>query len=142
MRKTLWASIAFVVACYIAILFDDTFFCGVPVSVQWSQEEGACSVFYAPEPFIVNFTLNLACYLVVYAIPAVLVVQGTLRGSKGVVMTFVLGGVTIAASVVRFVTLKVGTGQENLVCKFASRPCPQILRLCLEFADFVLLQTR
>ena len=64
MRKTLWAMIGFVCACYITILWDDTFFCGGDVSVQWSQEEGACSVFYAPEPFIVNFTLNLACYLV------------------------------------------------------------------------------
>jgi hypothetical protein len=63
-RKALWGITAFVVACYVAILFDDTFFCGANVSVQWSQEEGACSVFYAPEPFIVNFTLNLACYLV------------------------------------------------------------------------------
>lgn len=63
-RKALWAITAFVVACFVAILFDDTFFCGSDVSVQWSQEEGACSVFWAPEPFIVNFTLNLACYLV------------------------------------------------------------------------------
>lgn len=64
MRKALWGITVFVVACYVAILFDDTFFCGSDVSVQWSQEEGACSVFYAPEPFIVNFTLNLACYLI------------------------------------------------------------------------------
>lgn len=64
MRKLLYGITAFVCICYLTILFDDTFFCGVPVSVQWSQEEGACSVFYAPEPFILNFTLNLACYLV------------------------------------------------------------------------------
>lgn len=64
MRKALWGITGFVCACYLAILFDDTFFCGADVSVQWSQEEGACSVFYAPEPFILNFTLNLACYLV------------------------------------------------------------------------------
>ena len=63
LRKVLWVATAFVVACYLAILFDDTFFCGANVAVQWSQEEGACSVFYATPPFILNFTLNLACYL-------------------------------------------------------------------------------
>lgn len=62
MRKTLYGITAFVCISYLVILFDDTFFCGKDVSVQWSQEEGACSVFYAPEPFILNFTLNLACY--------------------------------------------------------------------------------
>jgi hypothetical protein len=80
--------------------------------VQWSQEEGACSVFYAPEPFILNFTLNLACYLVVYAVPVVLLVKGILRSSTGVGLTFALGALTIASGIVRFVCLKVGTGQE------------------------------
>lgn len=121
MRKMLWGLTGFVVICYLTILFDDTFFCGTPVSVQWSQEDGACSVFYAPEPFILNFTLNLACYLVVYAIPLILLSQGVLRASKGVTLTFVLGGLTIASSIVRFVCLKVGTGQENLVCKLLYR---------------------
>jgi hypothetical protein len=118
MRKMLWAITAFVVVCYLTILFDDTFFCGSNVSVQWSQEEGACSVFYAPEPFILNFTLNLACYLAVYAVPLVLLSQGILRSSTGVTLTFGLGALTIASSIVRFVTLKVGTGQPNLVCKY------------------------
>ncbi|KAF1940986.1 hypothetical protein EJ02DRAFT_455529 [Clathrospora elynae] len=115
MRKMLWSMTIFVIVCYLTILFDDTFFCGKNVSVQWLQEEGACSVFYAPEPFIVNFTLNLACYLVVYAVPLILLAQGVLRSSTGVSLTFVLGALTIISSIVRFVTLKVGTGQENLV---------------------------
>jgi hypothetical protein len=117
MRKILWAMTIFVVACYLTILFDDTFFCGSNVSVQWSQEEGACSVFYAPEPFILNFTLNLACYLAVYAIPAILLARGVLARSSGVTLTFALGAITIISGIVRFVCLKVGTGQENLVCK-------------------------
>jgi hypothetical protein len=120
MRKMLWAMTAFVVACYLTILFDDTFFCGGNVSVQWSQEEGACSVFYAPEPFILNFTLNLACYLVVYTIPLILLAQGVLKSSTGVALTFVLGALTIISGIVRFTTLKVGTGQENLVCEYNS----------------------
>ncbi|KAL5119919.1 hypothetical protein ACEQ8H_002281 [Pleosporales sp. CAS-2024a] len=106
---------AFVAACYLAILFDDTFFCGKRVAVQWAQDEGACSVFYAPEPFILNFTLNLACYLVVYAVPVLLLLNGRLPMSVGVGVALALGALTIAASLVRFVTLKVGTGQENLV---------------------------
>lgn len=120
LRKMLYGMTFFVVACYVAILFQDTFFCGKDVSIQWSQEDGACSVFYAPEPFIATFTLNLACYLVVYAIPVVLLAKGVLKGSKGVTLTFVFGALTIMAGVVRFVTLKVGTGQPNLVCKFLS----------------------
>lgn len=64
MRRTLWCAVIFVCLCYMTILWDDTFYCGKDVSVQWSQEEGACSVFYATAPFILNFTLNLACYLV------------------------------------------------------------------------------
>jgi hypothetical protein len=117
MWEMLWAMTAFVIACYLTILFDETFFCGTPVSVQWSQEEGACSVFYAPEPFILNFTLNLAFYPVVYSIPLILLAQGILRSSTGVTLTFALGALTIAPSIVRFVCLNVGTGQVNLVCK-------------------------
>ncbi|CAF3478201.1 unnamed protein product [Fusarium graminearum] len=115
MRKTLYGITAFVCISYLVILFDDTFFCGKDVSVQWSQEEGACSVFYAPEPFILNFTLNLACYFAVYALPLILLVQGVLKTSTGVMVTFVLGALTICTTMVRFITLKVGTGQENLV---------------------------
>ncbi|KAF2855374.1 hypothetical protein T440DRAFT_415705 [Plenodomus tracheiphilus IPT5] len=115
MRKMLYVMTAFVIACYLTILFDDTFFCGGKVSVQWSQEDGACSVFYAPEPFILNFTLNLACYLVVYAIPEILLARRVLQNSTGVMLTFAFGALTIASGIVRFVCLKVGTGQENLV---------------------------
>ncbi|OBS17668.1 hypothetical protein FPOA_09403 [Fusarium poae] len=115
MRKTLYGITAFVCISYLVILFDDTFFCGKDVSVQWSQEEGACSVFYAPEPFILNFTLNLACYFAVYALPLILLIQGVLKSSTGVTVTFILGALTICTTMVRFITLKVGTGQENLV---------------------------
>ncbi|KAH6974972.1 archaeal flagellin N-terminal-like domain-containing protein [Ilyonectria sp. MPI-CAGE-AT-0026] len=115
MRRVLYGITAFVCASYTAILWDDTFFCGKNVSVQWSQEEGACSVFYAPEPFILNFTLNLACYLAVYSLPAILLIQGVLKPSKGLTLTFVLGTLTIFSTVVRFACLKIGTGQENLV---------------------------
>ncbi|KAK1672189.1 archaeal flagellin N-terminal-like domain-containing protein [Colletotrichum godetiae] len=118
MRKALWGITAFVCLSYMAILWDDTFFCGKDVSVQWSQEDGACSVFYAPEPFILNFTLNLACYLcasLVYVLPLTLLIQGVLERSIGLTLTFVLGTLTIMTTIVRFITLKVGTGQENLV---------------------------
>ncbi|KAK2008215.1 archaeal flagellin N-terminal-like domain-containing protein [Colletotrichum eremochloae] len=115
MRKALWGITAFVGLSYMAILWDDTFFCGKDVSVQWSQEEGACSVFYAPEPFILNFTLNLACYIFVYMLPLTLLIQGVLKPSKGLNFTLVLGLLTIFTTMVRFICLKVGTGQENLV---------------------------
>ncbi|KAK2034862.1 archaeal flagellin N-terminal-like domain-containing protein [Colletotrichum zoysiae] len=115
MRKALWGITAFVGISYMAILWDDTFFCGKDVSVQWSQEDGACSVFYAPEPFILNFTLNLACYIFVYVLPLTLLIQGVLKPSKGLNVTLVLGLLTIFTTIVRFICLKIGTGQENLV---------------------------
>jgi hypothetical protein len=63
MRKALYSVTAFVCLSYVAILWDDTFFCGKNVSVQWSQKKDACSVFYALEPFILNFTIDLTCYM-------------------------------------------------------------------------------
>jgi hypothetical protein len=135
MRKMLWGMTAFVVACYLTILFDDTFFCGGNVSVQWSMEEGACSVFYAPEPFILNFTLNLACYLVCYAVPLILLAQGILKKSTGVTVTFILGALTIASGIVRFSALKIGTGQENLVCKLLPPHPPPRFRTNMLFSQ-------
>jgi hypothetical protein len=117
-RNALWAMTTFVVACYLTSLFDDTFFCGKDISVQWSQEDGACSVFYAQEPFILNFTLGFTCYLVIYVLPAILLVQNILERSNLVITILVMGTLPIVTGVVRFICLKVGTGQENLVCKF------------------------
>lgn len=116
-RKILWTITAFVAACYLTSLFDDTFFCGVDVSMQWSQEEGACSVFYAQEPFILNFTLGLACYLVIYMLPVILLHQNMLEPSTGVILTLFMGLLPITSGIIRFVCLKVGTGQDNLVCE-------------------------
>ncbi|KAL5402194.1 hypothetical protein PMIN04_013027, partial [Paraphaeosphaeria minitans] len=114
-RRMLWIITAFVIACYLTSLFDDTFFCGQDVSVQWSQEEDACSVFYAQEPFILNFTLGLTCYLAVYMIPVILLYHGIFQASTAVLLTFAAGVLPIASGIVRFICLKVGTGQENLV---------------------------
>ena len=117
-QKLLILMTAFVVACDLTSLFDDTFFCGKDVSVQWSQEKGACSVFYAQEPFILNFTLGLTCYLVIYMLPVTLLIQGILETSTAVVLTLVMGMLPIVTGIVRFICLKIGTGQENLVCTF------------------------
>jgi hypothetical protein len=62
-RKALYVVTAYVCLGYTAILFDDTFYCGTPVSVQWSQEDGACSVFYAEPPFYFNTAVNLSSYI-------------------------------------------------------------------------------
>ena len=125
LQKVLRIFTALVVLCYLTSLFDDTFFCGIDVSVQWSQDEGACSVFYAQEPFILNFALGLVCYLIVYSFPSVLLCCGTLEASTGVVLTLAAGSVPMLSGVVRFVCLRVGTGQENLVCK-SFGPTPKV----------------
>jgi hypothetical protein len=116
-RNSLFAIGLFVAACYLAILFDDTFYCGKDVSVQWSQEDGACSVFYAQTPFLLNFALGLASYLVIYVWPLLPLSQHALRESTGALFIFVLGALTIASGVFRFICLKIGARQENLICK-------------------------
>lgn len=69
-RKTLIAMFVFVSSCYMVSFLDDTFYSGGNVAVQWSQEEGACSVFYAVTPFYLNYALGQACYLVIYTAPS------------------------------------------------------------------------
>jgi hypothetical protein len=63
LRKAVYTVTAYVCTAYFVVLWIDTFYCGVPVSVQWSQEEGACSVFYATTPFYFNFAVNLSSYV-------------------------------------------------------------------------------
>jgi hypothetical protein len=116
-RDSLCAATVFVAGCYLAILFDDTFYCGKNVSVQWLQEDGACSVFYAQTPFLLNFALSLACYLVIYAWPLIPLSRSGLGESTGLLLIFVMGGLAIASGGLRFACLKVGGRQENLVCK-------------------------
>ncbi|KAF3031115.1 hypothetical protein E8E11_004389 [Didymella keratinophila] len=115
MRMTLCVVAVFVVACYLTSLFDDTFFCGRDVAVQWSQAAGACSVFYAREPFILNYALGLSCYLVTYAISVSLLCKGTLKASAGVKGALLVGSLPIISGTVRFICLNVETGQDNLV---------------------------
>jgi hypothetical protein len=57
--------------------------------------------------------------LVVYAIPITFLIQGVLQASTGLTVTLILGTLTIFSTNVRFVTLWVGTGQPNLVCKYS-----------------------
>lgn len=59
----------------------------------------------------------LTIVVLVYMLPLILLIQGVLKSSKGLTLTFVLGTLTIFTTIVRFITLKIGTGQENLVCK-------------------------
>lgn len=114
---TLCVVAVFVGACYLTSLFDDTFFCGRDVAVQWSQKEGACSVFYAREPFILNYALGLSCYIVTYAISVVLLCRGYLQASAGKKSALFVGSLPVISGTVRFICLNVGTGQDNLVCE-------------------------
>lgn len=137
-QKLLLFVTAFVVVCYLTSLFDDTFFCGKDISVQWSQEEGACSVFYAQEPFILNFALGLTCYLAIYVLPTTLLVQGILETSTAVALTLAMGTLPIVTGIVRFICLKVGTGQENLVCRFDDHHCnTEICVLTRRYTDIL-----
>ena len=63
LRKAVYAVTGYVFLVYFIVLWLDTFFCGVPVSVQWSPDPDACSVFYATEPFYFNFAMNQSSYV-------------------------------------------------------------------------------
>jgi hypothetical protein len=63
LRKAVYAVTTYVCTAYTIVLCTDTFYCGTPVSVQWSQDEGACSVFYATTPFYFNFAMDLSSYV-------------------------------------------------------------------------------
>jgi uncharacterized membrane protein HdeD (DUF308 family) len=86
-------------------------------------------VFYAQEPFILNFTLGLTCYLIIYMLPTTLLIQGILKTSTTVVLTLAIGALPIVAGIVRFICLKVRTGQENLVYKFNNYYCIHTTRV-------------
>ena len=145
LRKAVYAVTGYVFLVYFIVLWMDTFFCGVPVSVQWSQEEGACSVFYAPEPFYFNFAMNQSSYVfgewgficmlwilfadfclfatTVYALPLFLLPDVKSKDHKSAIyFTFMLGLAPALICMIRFITLMVGTGQENLVCKLTHPP--------------------
>lgn len=119
-RKTLIAMFVFVSSCYMVSFLDDTFYSGGNVAVQWSQEEGACSVFYAVTPFYLNYALGQACYLVIYTAPLILYRKGIL--DRAFALTFATGALPLLAGTIRFICLKVGTGQDNLVCESRTAP--------------------
>jgi len=100
-------------------LFDDTFYCGGDVSVQWSQADGACSVFWAPDPFYINFALNLSCYIFVYTLPLFLLKDLSNSLRIGVLITFFMGFVTLVICAVRFATLEAVFSQPNFVYLFS-----------------------
>ncbi|RDW63558.1 hypothetical protein BP6252_11103 [Coleophoma cylindrospora] len=119
LRWALYTVTAYVYACYLTILFDDTFYCGGNVSVQWSQADGACNVFYAPDPFYINFALNLSCYIFVYALPLFLLKDVAKDLKIGILATFFMGFATLVICAVRFATLETVYSQPNFVYLFS-----------------------
>jgi len=115
LRWALYTVTAYVCACYITILWDDTFYCGGDVSVQWSQAEGACNVYYAPDPFYINFALNLSCYIFIYALPLFLLSGLSKNLRIGILITIFMGVCTLVVCVTRFATLETILTQYNLV---------------------------
>lgn len=75
-------------------------------------------MFYALEPYILNLSLGLTCYLVIYAISALLSYNEILEITLSVLRILLSGSLPILTGVVRFICLKEGTSQENLVCKY------------------------
>ena len=75
------------------------------------------SMLYALEPYILNLSLGLTCYLVVYAISALLSYNEILEITLSVLGILLSGSLPILTGVVRFICLKECTGQENPVCK-------------------------
>ncbi|KAI5238137.1 hypothetical protein E4T42_09054 [Aureobasidium subglaciale] len=133
LRKAMYVITAYVCCAYMTVLWMDTFYCGTPVSVQWSQEEGACSVFYAETPFYFNFSMNLSSYIfskcllalfsldyvltsgTVYGLPLFLLKGLSKEHKTAVYFTFSLGIVPALTTVIRFITLNTDSSEPNLV---------------------------
>ncbi|KEQ69838.1 hypothetical protein M436DRAFT_55048 [Aureobasidium namibiae CBS 147.97] len=115
LRKALYMITAYLCLAYTAILFDDTFYCGTPVSVQWSQEDGACSVFYAEPPFYFNTAVNLSSYIFIYGLPLFLLKGMSKEHKTAIYFTFSLGIVPALTTLIRFVTLNTDSNEPNLV---------------------------
>ncbi|KAI5200673.1 hypothetical protein AUEXF2481DRAFT_3040 [Aureobasidium subglaciale EXF-2481] len=115
LRKAMYVITAYVCCAYMTVLWMDTFYCGTPVSVQWSQEEGACSVFYAEIPFYFNFSMNLSSYIFIYGLPLFLLKGLSKEHKTAVYFTFSLGIVPALTTVIRFITLNTDSSEPNLV---------------------------
>ncbi|KAK6003542.1 hypothetical protein QM012_009313 [Aureobasidium pullulans] len=115
LRKAMYAVTAYVCCAYMTVLWMDTFYCGVPVSVQWSQEEGACSVFYAETPFYFNFSMNLSSYIFIYGLPLFLLKGMSKEHKAAIYFTFSLGIIPALTTLIRFITLNTNSTEPNLV---------------------------
>ncbi|KAG9603064.1 hypothetical protein KCU77_g5814, partial [Aureobasidium melanogenum] len=115
LRKAMYVVTAYVCCAYMCVLWMDTFYCGVPVSVQWSQEEGACSVFYADTPFYFNFSMNLSSYIFIYGLPLFLLKGMSKEHKAAIYFTFSLGIVPALTTLIRFITLNTDSSEPNLV---------------------------
>ncbi|KAG9855731.1 hypothetical protein KCU98_g1763, partial [Aureobasidium melanogenum] len=115
LRKAMYVVTAYVCCAYMTVLWMDTFYCGVPVSVQWSQEEGACSVFYADTPFYFNFSMNLSSYIFIYGLPLFLLKGMSKQHKAAIYFTFSLGIIPALTTLIRFITLNTDSSEPNLV---------------------------
>ncbi|KAG9594740.1 hypothetical protein KCU77_g3009, partial [Aureobasidium melanogenum] len=115
LRKAMYVVTAYVCCAYMCVLWMDTFYCGVPVSVQWSQEEGACSVFYADTPFYFNFSMNLSSYIFIYGLPLFLLKGMSKEHKAAIYFTFSLGIIPALTTMIRFITLNTDSSEPNLV---------------------------
>ncbi|USP77939.1 hypothetical protein yc1106_05213 [Curvularia clavata] len=109
LRKALYTVVAFTTGAMVTTFFLDTFWCGSEVSVNWSLEEGACNTFSSKNVFRIDWSMNFLSDILIFALPFPLLhsLQLKRRQIWGLVLTFSLGAVTIAMSVVRFITIEV-----------------------------------
>ncbi|KAF7443308.1 hypothetical protein A1F94_012602 [Pyrenophora tritici-repentis] len=109
LRKVLYVVSTFTLCAMVTTFFLDTFWCGRQVSLNWSPDEGACNTFSSKEVFRIDWALNVSSDLFIFALPFPLLRQLQLRRRQiwGLVLTFSLGIVTIAMSILRFATIEV-----------------------------------
>ncbi|EMD63946.1 hypothetical protein COCSADRAFT_182109 [Bipolaris sorokiniana ND90Pr] len=109
LRKALYAVAVFTGSAMITTFFLDTFWCGSEVSVNWSLEEDACNTFTSKAVFRIDWGMNIVSDMLIFGLPFPLLhsLQLQRRQIWGLIVTFCLGAVTIAMSVIRFVTIEV-----------------------------------
>lgn len=167
LRKALYAVAVFTGSAMITTFFLDTFWCGSEVSVNWSLEEDACNTFTSKAVFRIDWGMNIVSDMLsmlskyslysqpesdqaaVFGLPFPLLhsLQLQRRQIWGLIVTFCLGAVTIAMSVIRFVTIEVIYAWTNVcMSSYSGRsraakrsPALTHLQLCFQWLSWPLL---
>lgn len=132
LRQFLHAVTGVTVIFAITTCFVDTFWCGSNVRVNWDPQ-GSCSSFTSMDITRIDWALNMTADLLIFSIPFYLLrgLRISRRYMIGLVATFSLGIITVAASIVRFATMQAIHAWTNVYVLSMVEMVAAIVVVCL-----------